>query len=93
LPGLGIGLSVDHVGGYDDRLSSNLRRVDPWTRLNVNMSYRLGAASAAEGTEFVLSGLNVFDASPPFVDREYGFDPANAEPLGRFVSLYVRKNW
>jgi iron complex outermembrane receptor protein len=67
--------------------------VEPWTRLNVNVTFRLAGANGSDGMELMLSGLNVFDAAPPFVDREFGYDPANAEPLGRIVSFYVRKNW
>jgi iron complex outermembrane receptor protein len=87
-----LGLTIDHVGGYNDRLRPQ-RQVGSWTRVNANVSYRLAGASGSEGLELMLSGLNLFDAAPPFVDRELGYDPANAEPLGRIVSFYVRKDW
>jgi iron complex outermembrane recepter protein len=92
-PGFGIGLSVDHVASYTDRLSTTLAQVDPWTRLNLNLSYRLAGASGSEGLKFMLSGLNVLDEAPPFVNREMGYDLFNAEPLGRVVSFHLRKNW
>jgi iron complex outermembrane recepter protein len=93
LPGFGVGLTAEHVGSYRDPLSPKLAEIDPWTRLNINLSYRLAGASGSEGIEFMLSGLNILNEAPPFVDREIGFDPANAEPLGRVVSFFVRKSW
>jgi iron complex outermembrane recepter protein len=93
LPGIGVGLALDHSGSYTDRFSANLSHVKPWTRLNVNLSYRVGGSSGSEGIEFLVSALNILDADPPFVDRETGYDAANAEPLGRVVSFHVRKAW
>jgi iron complex outermembrane recepter protein len=92
-PGFGVGVSVDHIGGYADSFSQTTASIDSWTRLNVNVSYRLAGIGDTDGLEFILSGLNIFDDHPPFVDREMGFDVANAEPFGRVVSFHLRKNW
>jgi outer membrane receptor protein involved in Fe transport len=50
------------------------------------------------GLALQLSVQNVFDKDPPFVAaipssvaRYAGYDPANANPLGRFMALEVRK--
>jgi iron complex outermembrane recepter protein len=92
-PGFGVGASVDHSGAYVDRIGPAARGIDPWTRVNLNLSYRLAGAGGSSGVEFILSGLNIFDEQPPFVDRDVGFDVANAEPFGRVVSFHLRKNW
>jgi outer membrane receptor protein involved in Fe transport len=38
---------------------------------------------------------NVFDDDPPFYNNAsgYGYDPSNADLLGRFVSVQLRKAW
>ena len=43
--------------------------------------------------EFALNAVNVFNQSPPFVDSMYGYDVVNSQPLGRVLSLSVRKKW
>ena len=43
--------------------------------------------------EWVVNAVNVFNQDPPFVDSLYGYDRANVQPLGRVVSLFVRKSW
>jgi outer membrane receptor protein involved in Fe transport len=43
--------------------------------------------------EFGLNAVNVFNQSPPFADSTYGYDVANFQPLGRVLSLSVRKKW
>jgi len=46
-------------------------------------------------TELTLGVRNLFDRSPPFYDNPAGiaFDPANADPVGRFVSLQLTRRW
>ena len=38
---------------------------------------------------------NLFDADPPFYDAStgLGFDPGQASPLGRIVSLQLTRRW
>jgi len=45
------------------------------------------------GLSFSLSALNLFDAAPPFaaIANNQVYDSTVANPLGRFVSLTVRK--
>jgi hypothetical protein len=55
--------------------------------------YELGRTSIA------LFLTNAFDRDPPaftnydFLGRPLGYDSANADPLGRTVSLQVRRQW
>jgi iron complex outermembrane receptor protein len=42
-----------------------------------------------------LSVQNLLASDPPFYDtpQGVGYDTANADPLGRFVSLQLNKRW
>jgi outer membrane receptor protein involved in Fe transport len=54
------------------------------------------AGTWLSGTGVALTVTNLFDRSPPFVDDQLqglGYDPANASPLGRFISLQLHKSF
>jgi hypothetical protein len=40
-----------------------------------------------------LGAFNLLNAAPPFVDRESGYDTANAAPTGRAVTMELTKRW
>jgi len=88
--------TAHHVGGYHDELSIPARHVDSWTTFDLQLRYTPpGLKGLANGLSFALSAQNIADTDPPFVNRSQplGYDPANADPLGRFVSLQIRKAW
>lgn len=94
LPGFGIGMSIDHSGGYDDEHIQPTRPVGAWTTADLRLSYRTARDHGAlDGVEFSLNAANLFDRAPPFVDSESGFDPANAQPYGRVLSFTLLKKW
>jgi len=37
--------------------------------------------------------VNVFNQSAPFADNASGYDAVNFQPLGRVLSLSLRKRW
>ncbi len=43
--------------------------------------------------EISLNAVNVFNQSVPFADYMNGYDVNNFQPLGRVLSLAVRKKW
>jgi len=45
------------------------------------------------GVEFALNAVNIFNQSPPFADNIAGYDAVNFQPLGRVLSLSIRKKW
>ena len=55
----------------------------------------LGGDTIVSGSEISFSIQNLFDRDPPFVNNPTGFayDPTNASPLGRVVSLEIRRRW
>jgi outer membrane receptor protein involved in Fe transport len=83
----------NYVDGYNNQTSVLSPEIDPWSTIDFRLAYQFGESN--DGAEIALSVLNAFNEDPPFVDSPsaIGFDSANASPLGRFVSLSVRKTW
>jgi outer membrane receptor protein involved in Fe transport len=94
LPGFGASVTLDHTGAYRDTALATMRDVAGATTLDVQMSYKTPKENRVLGDlDFVLNATNVFDKSPPFVNREDGYDTRNTDPYGRVVSFSIRKNW
>lgn len=71
-------------------------QVHSWTTADLQFLYRPSSnAAVAKDFEVALSVRNIFDTDPPFYDapQGIGYDPANADPLGRVVSLQAVKRW
>jgi iron complex outermembrane recepter protein len=92
--GLGANLAVNFTNAYDNPGSTLLPHIDSLTTVDLQLRYRTAEdAGLLGGMEFALNAVNVFNQSPPFVDSIYGYDTANAQPLGRVLSLSVKKKW
>ena len=69
-------------------------RIDSLTTLDLRLRYQTpDDAGFLGGMEFALNAVNVFNQSPPFADNVSGYDAVNFQPLGRVLSLSVRKKW
>lgn len=93
-------LFLNHAGSYRTDDSADGRRIDDWATLDAVASYRPGPGSGRilEGLTVQISVLNLFDEMPPSTLDEgrfglVGYDPANASPAGRFLSLELRKEF
>ena len=94
-------LFVNRTDGYLH--TGTARRVSAWTTVDFRLSCDLSGSKWLEGTELILDVSNLFDEALPFVNQSqsnngdgtgiFGFDRFNASPLGRVVSLSVRKKW
>lgn len=89
--------ALNYFGSYRDTYSSPERRIGSWTTLDLQVSYRLSErdVSALDGLTATLAAQNALNANPPFVNNPtgVGYDPENADLLGRLVSLTLRKDW
>ena len=85
-----VDVFVDHIGSYRDTASN--RAVDAWTTFDAGIAYKASHGWLA-GTSIRLSGLNLFDTEPPFVNQFAGFDDANATQAGRSWSFDIVKRW
>lgn len=96
--GLSAGVFANHVGGYTDDFGQEERDIDSWTTFDMRVSYDFspssGSSSIFSDLRASLSVFNAFNELPPFVNAQgLGFDPANADPRGRFVALELVKAW
>ena len=92
--GWGITATVNHVDGYVDNVSIPHRPVGSWTTVDAQLRIQPKLLERM-GVSVALSAQNLFDKDPPFVDQltGFGYGAANADPMGRFVSLQLIKRW
>jgi iron complex outermembrane receptor protein len=72
--------------------------VSSWTTADLTGAYAFGArAGWAKNLTVSLSAINIADRDPPYAANALGYainyDGANANPLGRYVSLQLTKGW
>ncbi|MEG3146200.1 TonB-dependent receptor [Sphingomonas sp. RT2P30] len=90
---------VNYVGPYTNKTVSPAARVSSWTTVDLNIGYKFGQASGLlKGVRLTFNASNLFDRDPPPVSyivgtATNGYDPENASPIGRLVSLQVSKAW
>ncbi len=93
----GAAAYINYADSYTDTASEPDRKVGSWTTLDLQLSYdtRAGDQSPMADVLISLNVQNVFDEDPPFLNNSVGvgYDEENADPLGRFISLQVRKRW
>lgn len=96
---LGWFTHVNYVDHYEDTLITPSLRIGSWTTIDTTL--RLEGSAIRErgvwhGLTATLSIRNLFDREPPtLLSNTFGiaYDPANADALGRFVSLSLLKRW
>ena len=96
--GWGSTAFINYTDGYRDTLSTPERSVSSWTTVDLQVRYSTAGRTTSDwldNTVVSLSLSNLFDEDPPFVNNPAGiaYDPNNASPLGRFISLEIRKDW
>ncbi len=96
--GLNLSMFVNHAGSYDDNGSSPQRRIGSFTTVDLNLQYDFASLSDSpllNGVSANVSVQNLFDQDPPFVNNPLGvgFDPANANPIGRMIGIEISKRW
>lgn len=98
------GVTLTGIGNFQsgstDTGMTPRRDIGSWTTIDATVSYRMpDGSSSLSGLNIVLSASNLFDRDPPFAASpavEYEgvyYDATNASPLGRFVSISVRKRF
>lgn len=87
---------VNHTGGYWNRTSPAIalsgargQRVASYTTVDAHASYTFGRGR----TEIFVDAKNLFDQDPPFVNFPGGYNIQDSNPIGRVVSLGLRKTW
>jgi iron complex outermembrane receptor protein len=85
------GLHWNHVAAYEDGVGVE---VEAWNTADLLVSWSPDSGALSD-TRLVLTALNLFDADPPFYNGAagFGFDPAQANPLGRAVAFQIIRRW
>jgi iron complex outermembrane receptor protein len=101
--GLHSDLIVNYANAYLNDYFTPATHVASWTTLDLNFGYDFGASNVfalLKGTSVAFTIQNALDRSPPAVPipaafglQSLGYDPANASPLGRVLSLRVQVKW
>jgi iron complex outermembrane receptor protein len=91
--GFSVAVRLNYTGGYRNTDSVLKPRVSPWTTVDFQLRYALPNSGWLSGVELAANAVNVSNEDPPWIDSEYGYDPENAAPVGRVLSLELRKHW
>jgi iron complex outermembrane receptor protein len=97
--------SLNYVNSYRNSLFTPSESIGSWTTGDLYLSYKTGEALPLpmQRLTIALSITNIADARPPRVripgsfilpgESVIPFDPANASPVGRMISLVLGKRW
>lgn len=97
--GWGANLYVNYTDSYKDDRPAVRVKIPSFTTVDLFLSYETGRGRGPlDGLRIDLGIDNLFNREPPFIGNDFqfgilGYDPANADPVGRFVSLKVTKKW
>ena len=93
----GLTAFLNYVNRYRDLTTGVPVAVASWTTFNVTASYRLFRGVRNWGkTRLLLSCVNCLNRAPPairVISDYLGYDPANANALGRFLTATVSVRW
>jgi iron complex outermembrane recepter protein len=84
--------AVNYANAYSDTNLAPPGRIAAFVTADLNASWRIRTT----GTVLSLSVLNAFNSNPPLTSPAFNkvlYDPNNADPRGRVLSLQVRQAW
>ncbi|MHB1872465.1 MAG: TonB-dependent receptor domain-containing protein [Steroidobacteraceae bacterium] len=88
---------LNYTNRYRDLTTGAPVPVASWTTVNLSASYQLFRGSGDwHGARLYVSCVNCLDRAPPavrLISDYLGYDPANANALGRFLSATVTVRW
>jgi outer membrane receptor protein involved in Fe transport len=95
-----VGGALNGVGSYVNTATVGNPSVASWTTVDLNATINADAymqGTGWKGVSLSLIALNALNRNPPFVNAaslfHVNYDPSNANPLGRFVALTLKKKW
>lgn len=99
-------VNVNYIDNYTNVSVAPTQSVDSWTTVDLNMRYSFADHNSVllNDLALALTVQNLLDADPPFVEtlsirgvdglaKSVGFDPVNANPVGRFVTVSLTKKF
>lgn len=96
--GLGLAVTLSHIGGVDDQRTASAGWVRGMTIADVSARYRIeGGHGPLGGVEVGLSIQNLFNVAPAVIATslyyDTPYDSTNYSPVGRFVAFELVKRW
>jgi iron complex outermembrane receptor protein len=95
--GLTFASFVNFTNSYRDPDTTPARPISSWTTVDETVKYLFTAEHGPlAGASLQLSATNLFNKAPPYVENPafgINFDGANANALGRFLSVQLSKRW
>ncbi len=96
--GFGAFLAANYTDSYLDDTQAVARRVPAYITVDGGLNFTFARPGALHGLRLGLTATNIFDRKPPRFEGvpNYGiltYDPVNASPLGRMVTLSVSKEF
>jgi iron complex outermembrane receptor protein len=89
---LSTNAAVNYANAYTDNNTVPYGRIAAFTTLDLNASWLIRAT----GTTLSVAILNALNSNPPFTAPAFfgvNYDPSNADPRGRILSLQVKQAW
>jgi iron complex outermembrane receptor protein len=94
-------LFVNHSDSYVDPRPATPVPIDSYTTIDARLAYSFSekfSSGPLSGLTVAASVQNLLDEDPPSTrivsqTSDLGFDPTNANPLGRFIALELTKTW
>jgi iron complex outermembrane receptor protein len=96
--GFDIGAFANYTAGYRNTLVTPAERVASWLTVDAQLSYALSRASPLANARIALAATNLFDRDPPYAAyvtpfTALGYDPEQANPVGRTIALQLVLGW
>jgi len=88
----GVNGAVNFANAYSDTNLNPPGRIASLTTADFNATWNIRAS----GTRLSFNIINAFNANPPLTSPAFNkvaYDPTNADPRGRILSLQVRQAW
>lgn len=91
-------VSLNYIGALLDRRFESKRRLAPSATLDLAATYTLDQGDGREpGLELSFSIQNLFDQAPRRIEQfgpyDTPYDSTNYSPIGRFISVGIRRHW
>jgi outer membrane receptor protein involved in Fe transport len=105
LGGVTGAVRVNRVGSYENSLAQPAQKVSAWTTADLYLGYDAGHTGNTifRNLRAMLSVVNLTNRQPPHIDLSSlallpgqnlpPYDPVNANPFGRTISIQLSKLW
>jgi iron complex outermembrane recepter protein len=93
LGGVNANLWLNYANSYRNTQVTPVQTVKSWTTADLHLGYDFNGSGVTDGLALTLDVSNLFDAKPPYVDVVAGYDPQEANALGRVITLGIRKKF